>query len=359
MSQEVRRVAVLFSRLSGYMAASLRALRERHGVELLVYRRPPVREAPFEERHFEWISQLYNRNEATPRQMLDTIERFRPDAVFMSGWMDKGYLKVAKALKQRNVPVVAGSDTQWVGSLRQQVGRIISPWYLSSAIDVLWVAGERQRQLAENLGFTGPRCWSGVYACEWDRFADIYRNAPTERTRAFLYVGRYVSVKGLDVLLDAYRMYRRRASNPWPLICAGAGPERGLLEGQEGVIERGFIQPDQLPALFAEASAFVLPSRKEPWGVVVQEAAAAGLPLICSEACGAAVHLLQDRYNGFLFETGNPRHLAQCLVDMAAVSPEVWSTMSRRSHALSMQYTPERWANTLVQGISSWRTMSN
>lgn len=359
MSQDVRRVAVLFSRLSGYMAACLRVLREQHGVELLVYRRPPAQEAPFDRRHFDWISQLYDRNKATPQQMLETIERFSPDAVFMSGWMDKDYLRVARALKQRNIPVVAGSDTQWNGSVRQQVGRIISPWYLNSAIDVLWVAGERQRQLAAQLGYTGERCWTGVYSCEWEKFADVHRNGRAQRRRAFLYVGRYVPVKGLDMLVEAYRSYRQRSEDPWPLICAGAGPEKRLLDGQEGIIERGFVQPDQLPALFAEASAFVLPSRKEPWGVVVQEAAAAGLPLICSEACGAAVHLLQDRYNGFLFETRNSRHLAQCLTDMATASPEAWCAMSERSHTLSMQYTPERWADTLVQGIGAWRGMSS
>jgi glycosyltransferase involved in cell wall biosynthesis len=231
----------------------------------------------------------------------------------------------------------------------------MAPWYLHTALDVLWVAGERQRQLAYRLGFRGEQCWSGYYACDWQRFADVYDPATT-CPKAFLFIGRYVAVKGIDVLVEAYRRYRDLVDEPWPLICAGTGEARALLAGQEGILDKGFVQPDVLPALMREAGAFILPSRREPWGVVVQEAAASGLPLLCSDACGAAVHLLQDGYNGFLFETGNARHLARCMVDMTHASPEAWGTMRARSHQLSKQYTPQRWADTFIRGVASYRS---
>jgi len=352
MSQEVRRVAVLFSRLSGYMAASLRALRERHGVELLVIRYPVAQEAPFEDRAFSWIDELYDRGRLSVDEMLKKLVFFKPEAVFMSGWFDSGYIKVAREMKKLGVPVVAGSDAQWNGSWRQQVGRVIAPWYLHSAIDVLWVAGERQRQFARRLGFSGNRCWSGYYTCDWHRFSEVYQSAGQNRPRNFLFVGRYLPIKGIDVLTDAYRIYRERVADPWGLICVGAGPFKSQL-AVEGLDDRGFVQPDQLPGLFAEASAFVLPSRREPWGVVVQEAAASGLPLICSDACGAAVHLLQDRYNGFLCEAGNAEHLAQCMAAVTELSDIELQDMGQRSYVLSMQFTPELWAKTFVDGLAS------
>ena len=349
-TSRVKRVLVLFSRLSGYMATCLKALATAYDVELLVIRRAPLSVAPFEERHFNWIERLYNRNELSVRDIEKHVETFDPQAVLMAGWMDKGYLHVSKKLRSRGVPVVAGSDTQWTGSFRQQIGRIIYKWRIKPSIDVLWVSGERQRQLAYRLGVTAEQCWSGYYTCDWERFAEIYKTHGSKRPRAFLYVGRYIAVKGLDVLVNAYAEYRQSVSEPWPLICVGAGPDKSLLENQEGIVDKGFVQPDQLPEIMGQASAFVLASRREPWGVVVHEAAATGMPLLCSDASGAAVHLLRDQYNGILFSNGNFRHLASGMTQLTNLRSEELELMSERSYMLSQQYTP----TTLGHRILSW-----
>jgi len=350
------RIAVLHSRLSPHMAACFRTLCTEYDVELLVVRVSPADNAPFDDRHFDWIDQLYDRDALSAADMTQMVESFSPSAVFMSGWFDGGYLKVARAMREQNVLVVAGSDEQWTGSWRQQGARVIAPWYLHSAIDVLWVAGERQRQFAHRLGFRGAQCWDGVYACDWEQFA-THRAGPLPR--AFLFVGRYIRRKGVDLLVDAYAEYRNRVEDPWPLLCAGSGEEEALVEQQEGIDNWGFVQPDALPDLMGRAGAFVLPSREEPWGVVVAEAAAAGLPLICSEACGSAVHLLQDRCNGYLVQSGSVDHLARCLVTMSRLSEEKRKRMGTRSHELSKQYTPSRWADTLISGINDWYARDN
>jgi glycosyltransferase involved in cell wall biosynthesis len=347
---ELTRLAVLHARLSPHMAACLRTL-HRQGVELLVVRLPPAQTAPFDERHFAWIDHLYDRSALRIPALQRRLEAFAPDAVFMSGWFDEGYLHLARVLRRRGVMVIAGSDQQWTGSWRQQGARLIAPWYLHSAIDVLWVAGERQRQFAHRLGFRGRRCWEGVYGCAWNAFAAQHTGA---LPNAFLFVGRYTPRKGVDLLADAYATYRARADDPWPLLCAGRGPQGDLLATQPGIENRGFVQPDALPALMGQAGALVLPSRTEPWGVVVTEAAAAGRPLLCSEACGAAVHLLRDRYNGYLLHTGEAEHLAQRMHTLAGQPPAARRRMGARSHALSKPYTPTRWADTLTNGIYDW-----
>ncbi|HMB92471.1 MAG TPA: hypothetical protein VKP65_16580, partial [Rhodothermales bacterium] len=160
MKPPLRRLAVLFSRLSGYTSAALRALKDAYGVELLVFRWQPAREAPFDRDQFTWIDALHDKKDQTGGEIVTTLEAFGPDALLMSGWMDDDYLHAARHFKGRGVTVVAGSDAQWQGSWRQQLARLAAPWYLHSAIDVLWVSGERQRQFAYRLGFTGPRCWS-------------------------------------------------------------------------------------------------------------------------------------------------------------------------------------------------------
>lgn len=352
--QATRRVTVLFSRLSGYMAACLRTLKQDHGIMLQVICHPPAPDAPFDRRHFEWIDELRDRHQLDDATLHEAVESFDPQAIFMSGWLDSSYLEVARSFKSRGVPVIAGSDAQYSGSLRQRIGQLVAPLYLHPAIDVLWVAGERQRQFAARLGYDGERCWHGYYSCDWDAFASTFTGS-TPRPKAFLFIGRYINRKGVDTLVEAYRTYRAATDEPWPLICAGAGDLKNLLENQQGIDNRGFVQPDDLPSLMAEAGTFILPSRKEPWGVVVQEAAAAGMPLICSTACGAAVHMLSEGFNGFVFPPGEAEQLAQSMIRMSSLSESERLEMGESSHQLSKQFTPQGWARTLARGIDRLR----
>lgn len=355
MTVSPRRIAVLYSRLSGYVMACLKQLKDDHDVELLVVRIPPAPDAPFDPDLFAPIDRLIDRPGLTDGALIQQLESFRPDGVLMAGWFDRGYMQAARRLKARGVPVIAGSDAQWHGTLKQRLGVLAAPRLLHPSISALWVTGERQRQLAERLGYHGPKLMTGYYACDWERFAEAFRGRSQEGTPHLLFVGRYVPVKGIDVLVDGYRQYREMVDDPWPLVCVGTGPEAGRLQAQDGILNRGFVQPDALPDLMREAAAFILPSRREPWGVALHEASTAGLPLISSDACGAAVHLLRDGYNGFVFENGNAGHLAAQFQRLTTLDPSALSVMSTNSHRLSQQYTPALWASTLVGSLESLR----
>src|SRR5690606_41668306 len=77
LSSRRLRIAVLFSRLSGYMAACLKAVHEKYQVELLVVRIPPTSAAPFEERHFAWIDRLYDRADLSQHDLERLVEKDR------------------------------------------------------------------------------------------------------------------------------------------------------------------------------------------------------------------------------------------------------------------------------------------
>jgi len=85
-----------------------------------------------------------------------------------------------------------------------------------------------------------------------------------------------------------------------------------LLKG-EGIDDRGFVQPDALPELLQTHGVFVLPSRYEPWGVVLAEALSGGLPVVCTEACGASVELVRPYFNGLTVATDDADALARGL----------------------------------------------
>ena len=167
------------------------------------------------------------------------------------------------------------------------------------------------------------------------------------KPKAFLFVGRLVKAKGVHVLLKGYAQYRSSCAEPWPLICVGSGPLAREVAAAPGVVMPGFLQPEQLADKMLEASVFVLPSLFEPWGVVVNEAASAGMPMIVSEAVGSHVHLVQSGFNGFVVEKGSPESLANAMLRFHRMNDSSLVRMGKASEQLSEQYTPERWASTL------------
>ncbi len=349
----MKKFFVLYSNPGGYTYACLRSLAEDHGVCIRAITYGNAADAPyvFENHPFE-VPPAPRADFANAREIVDHVLEFSPDAVYVSGWMDKDYLRAARMLRKEGVVVIAGIDTQWKGGFRQMLATLVSPMYLRNAFDVLWGAGERQRQFAWRLGYRGDRYLDGVYCCDWNKFAYAPTDAEQAERKGFLFVGRYVEAKDLDTLVAAYTQYRSSCEgDPWELFCAGQGELEGKLRGKEGIRDLGFMQPDEIASVMQRCGAFVLASKHEPWGLVVQESAAASLPLVCSDVVGASVHLLQDNYNGYTFQSGDAGELADRMQKIAGMNRNDRCKMGRRSFALSKQYLPGRWAASLVGAV--------
>jgi glycosyltransferase involved in cell wall biosynthesis len=345
------RVAVLWAQLSGYINTCFKALAETEQVDLFVANMRVTKDAPFDESIFSWIENRYQWEiEVDEVELISRLERFKPDVILASNWHNSGYRKVFKCFEGRAIRIFS-MDNQWLGSPKQWLGIFISRFYLHPICDAVFVAGERQAVFAHKLGFSQGRILRGVYSCDHDKFAKIHfeRNKSLSDPQSFIFVGRFSPEKGVDVLVDAYCRYRETASDPWPLKCYGNGPLQNLMQGVEGIKCKGFCQPDDLPKEFSMASCLLLPSIFEPWAVVVHEAAATGMPVIVSDAVGATVHLVQDGYNGYVVETGNVEELMQAMLRISSMSQKERSIMGDNSYLMSLQFTPKRWANTLVR----------
>ena len=107
------------------------------------------------------------------------------------------------------------------------------------------------------------------------------------------------------------------------------------------------MSPNELAENIKEAGIFCLPSYKEAWGVVIHEYAAAGLPLITSDRCGASTAFLRNGYNGYTFRTGDLGELKKVLLLMMNKTSSELLEMGQRSNELSKQITEKIWAETL------------
>lgn len=344
------RVAVLCAHLSGYLNACLKALAETERVELFVANIRVSEDAPFDESLFSWIENRYQwKNDVDEVELISRLERFQPDVILASNWHNSGYRKAFKCFKGRAIRIFS-MDNQWLGRPKQWLGAFTSRLYLHPICDAVFVSGERQAIFAHKLGFSQGRILRGVYSCDHEKFAKIHfeRKKSLSEPHSFVFVGRFSPEKGVDVLVDAYRRYREAASDPWPLKCYGSGPLQHLIQDLEGIECKGFCQPDDLPKELSMASCLLLPSTFEPWALVVHEAAAAGMSVIVSDAVGASVHLVQNGYNGYIVEAGNAGELTQAMLRYSSLSQKERIIMGENSYLMSLQFTPKRWANTLV-----------
>ena len=346
------KIFILHSRLSGYMSACWSELNSLDNVELTACVWPNQNDAPFEISEFSKSVIFLDRNKENYHSLIKKINRFKPDAIITSGWIDKEYVRVCKYFKGKGITIIAGSDSQWVGSIRQHFAAISSSFHVKKIFDIIWVAGERQRQFAHKLGFKGKACWDGYYCCDYKKFLDAGLSNNFYNRKGFICIGRLVPEKGFDLLAEAYQKYQKIVSHPWELTIVGSGKEFESLK-LSGANMIGFVQPSDLPKLIAKSRCFILPSRHEPWGVVAQEAAASGLPLLLSDKCGSSPHLLRDGWNGKLFRDDDVNELLNSMLWIHNKSIKDLEIMANNSRILAAQYTPKRWANQVVEGISS------
>ena len=349
------RIAILWQGLSGYTHAAFTAL-DALGVDVLVFHSSQAADAPFEQSLISGGLTAHAWHGQPDEGVLEqALGDFDPHALLVSSWHIGPYRRVARRRRGKALRILC-MDNQWWGTPKQVLGVLTSPLALRPAYDAAFVPGERSADFARRLGFPDERIIRGIYACDHARFdavAEARANEPP--AGAFVFVGRLVAEKGIDVLAAAYQQYRRTVPEPWPLLVGGAGPEHDRLAGVEGVDLLGFVQPDELPSLLARSGCLVLPSRYEPWGVVVHEATTAGLPVVCTWVCGAASRLVVDGYNGVVVSTGDSSALSQGMARVSSVSVDERLSMTRASRSLARQFTPDRWARHLSRRVTELR----
>ena len=341
------RVAILWPQLSGYINACLKELASRPQVELLVAHAAPGVEAPFDDAAFGWIPESVRLTSPPDRvELLRRVERFKPDVLLVVSWHIPEFRYVLRHLRPRPLRVLC-MDNQWHGTLKQRLGVLGSRWYLHPLYDAVFLPGERQACFAQRLGFSPDRIWRGLYCPDNESFARASTGAAT-RPSSFAYLGRLTAAKGITDLLQAYERYRSVTPDPWALVVAGAGPLASEIASHRGVEYSNFVQPHDLPAWLAKVGCLVVPSRFEPWGVVIAEAAASGMPIIATEACGAGAHLVHDFVNGRIAHTASVDSLAECLQYVSSATDSERATMGTISQSLASVYTPARWADTVL-----------
>jgi glycosyltransferase involved in cell wall biosynthesis len=174
-----------------------------------------------------------------------------------------------------------------------------------------------------------------------------------QRTGGFqlLFVGRLEREKGVEVLLEGWRL--AGLGPEATLTFAGSGP---LSPSGSGIRVLGQVPREELPALYASADALVLPSIRtatflEPWGLVVNEAMHQGTPVIASDAVGAAAGgLVLDGRNGLVSPAGDAQALAT-RIRALAVNPELRERLGEAAREDVKRFSEAAWVEGMQRAL--------
>jgi len=247
--------------------------------------------------------------------------------VAISGYNDLGRTRIIRWCRHNGVPCVLFADSNIRGDtatgIKAWIKGVYVRWVIQNCAGVM-PFGSLGRDYFLKYGADPIRIH--YFPCEPDY--DLIQALPEEKImvareqfdlspnrRRMVYSGRLVSVKRVDLLIEAFAAIAADRQD-WDLVVLGDGPLKADLQGRipahlaNRVRWLGFIDDQEVvSAIYRNCDLLVLPSDYEPWALVLNEAAAAGMAIVASDAVGAAVELVREGVNGGVFVTGNVRDL--------------------------------------------------
>jgi len=296
-----------------------------------------------------------------------SLAESRPRVVLVPGWGHSYALAALNWSMRNKVPCIAISDSQErdyprnpiVESIKAKLIRLFSAGF---------VAGQSSKAYLTKLGLPAERITIGCDVVDNDHFIrgseqarqdnEAIRMALGLPNRYFLAVNRLIPEKNVTSIIEAYAKYcDEGAPGGFGLVIVGDGPLQNELKKivvslqiENTVIFKGSVSYTDMPVYYSLASAFILASQIDPWGLVVNEAMCAGLPVLVSESCGSSVDLVQHGKNGFCFKPLDVATLAKLMAEVATDRDKA-SNMGLCSRDIIALWTLDRYVVNINKAI--------
>lgn len=294
----------------------------------------------------------------------------RHDVALVLGWQTLAHVQALAAARRSGIPLILRGESTlersaprggYADAVRRHIWLPARRHLYAAAfarVSAFLVIGSRNRDYYRAFGVPDEKLIWAPYCVDNDWFAlpEARRAAARTRVRArlgasdgaivFASSAKLLERKRPLDLLQAIASVRRAGVDARALFI-GDGPERGRLERLaaaagvgDAVTITGFVNQRDLPEWYAGADALVLPSdARETWGLVVNEAMAAGLPVVVSDAAGCAPDLVRGDVNGFIYPCGDVTALADRLHRLAAMPAARRRSMGDASRRLIDGFT--------------------
>jgi glycosyltransferase involved in cell wall biosynthesis len=290
------------------------------------------------------------------------VNKFKPNVINLPGYYEPAMNVVLFYCRFQGIKVIISADSTegdnpnvgWREALKR---------FVVSKAQGFFCYGSKSAEYILKLGMKPGQILVANNSVDNDRVDNVHAEALKTRETVkysyklrkynFIYVGRLIDVKNLDNLLTAYKPL---ANSDWGLIVLGDGSEEIKLKKYKSDNNLGgicFIEGQpwyDVPKILALADVFVLPSYSEPWGLVVNEAMACGLPVIVSNKCGSAYDAVQEGINGYTFNPYNIEELTLVFKKFVD-SPESIIPFGQQSKEIIKRFSPENVAQEMYDGF--------
>jgi glycosyltransferase involved in cell wall biosynthesis len=371
------RIAIIVNMVAPYTTPLFAGLAERDDCELLVVSETPMErdrrwrpetDLPFQHVLLDsWTVDLSRLAVGTgfktrfdtymymPKRPLAPLRSFSPDVVVAGGsgiWSSPANIAALAARRRRDWAVAP-----WWGSFSREQPtlprRLAEPWvrtFMRSA-DAWLVYGTRHVRDVVALGADPKRTViAPITALAPEPPTEPHPPAAGETLR-YLFVGRLIERKGIDVLLEAFRRV-----DGGELAIVGDGPLREAVEAAASQDPRirllGHRDGEALADAYRDAHVLMVPSLYEPWGLVVHEGLAHGLPVIATDEVGASDDLIESGTNGYVVPAGSAGALAEAMQAVAKWTSEQWEQAAERSDVTLASCSIERGVEGFIRGCS-------
>lgn len=294
----------------------------------------------------------------------------RPD-VLVSLYAQPSFLAGWVIAKLRGVKIgfrVLKTHDRWV---KRHPGKEAVKRFLFRRADAIETPGAEGKQFAIRYGAPEYRIFFATHTVNISFFKAKVASARLQRAAlrselglkgtTFIYVGRLWWGKGINYLLEAFETVQRKSDGEVSLLLVGDGPEESNLRqmcsdrGIRNVMFAGFKQKPDLPRYYAMADVFVFPTLGDPYGLVVDEAMACGLPVISTSAAGEIRDRIEQGVNGYIVPPEDSASLADSMLKLAQ-DGELRERMGRISAEKIQGHTPEQWAKDFERIVDALLT---
>ncbi len=378
-----RRLAILTEIIAPYRIPVFNALAKVDGIDLhvifLAETDPEARDwlVYKDEIRFSWqVLPSYRKRVGRHNLLLNVgvgaaLSKARPDVIICGGYnYIASWLALLWALRRR-LPFFLWTESN-SRDLRQNnpVLQRLKRAFIKSC-DGFVVPGKASQQYLQSFSVSQKKIFTAPNAVDNDLYKntaeDVRGNDAKWRLqlnlpqRFFLFVGRMVIEKGIFDLFHAYHALDPKVRAKVGLVFVGDGPKRVELERLSRTVKVGFIQfpgfvqRENLARYYALADALVLPTYTDAWGLVVNEAMACGLPIVCSDVAGCVPDLVLEGWNGRVIPPRDIQKLVQALNNLAN-NPKIIREMGENSRERILHFSPEISANGIAGAAFSATT---
>lgn len=303
--------------------------------------------------------------------ILKAIKEFKPAVVNLTGYYDIASWTILFYCKFKGIKTILSNESTANDHARNGLKEFIKALIIKQ-FDGYFNFGTLSENYILSLGVKPNKMLVKRNCVDNKALKQLYLNYLPERIQQqhmrnlssnnFIFVGRLIDYKNLFHFLEAFNLAQTKSSYDWGVIILGDGELKEDLQQfvSENKIQNVNFQPgvswQQVPEYLALSDVLVLPSYSEPWGLVVNEAMACGLPVIVSDKCGCVIDLVKNGENGFTFSPNNHEQLSNLLLKFMnnEVNSEQMGLVSQR---IIQEYSPENVAFEMYKGFQ--KTIQN